>query len=136
VIVLRYPLRPCNYKAAAAAAAAAVAADDDDGVVDNRIVQIMKTVVKISYAACFKETLDVIVLLLTTEFFEINSSNKNAAPKVKKVSVICAFVRHIIFSSKNSSNFCIFPKIAINKSNNKSFRVYIGQESAMSGSPL
>jgi hypothetical protein len=70
-IVLRYPLRPCNYKAAGAAVSVVVVvvvvavAADDDAVVDNRIVQIMKTVV-VSYIVCFKGTLDVILLLQTT----------------------------------------------------------------------
>jgi hypothetical protein len=85
LIVLRYQLRLCNYKAVVASGvvvvivvvvvvvvvAVAVAADDDCAVVDNRIVQIMKTIVIRSYTVSFKGTLDVIVLLLTTELFKI-----------------------------------------------------------------
>jgi hypothetical protein len=66
---------------------------------------------------------------------EINNSNKNTAPEIKNVTVTCTFVRHITFSFKNSSYFCTLPKIPISKSNNKSFKIYIGQQSAMSGSP-
>ena len=47
-IVLWYPLRLFNFRAAAVAVAAAAAADDDDDdVVDNRIVEIIKSVAKI-----------------------------------------------------------------------------------------
>jgi hypothetical protein len=72
---------------------------------------------------------------LKTELLEIKNSNKNAALEVKNVSVTYAFVGHIISSFKNSSNFCTVPKIAINKSNNKSFKVHIWQQAAMFVSP-
>jgi hypothetical protein len=78
---------------------------------------------KKSYTVCFRSI--VILLLLKIELLEISSSNKNAAPEVKNFSVTCAFVRHIILSFKKSSNFYTVPKIAISKSNNKSFKVYV-----------
>jgi hypothetical protein len=49
---------------------------------------------------------------------DINNSNKSAAPEAKNVNVTSAFLRHIIFSFKKSSNFSAVPKIAISKSNN------------------